>query len=140
MAGRTITVNLPEALYERVRETAEASSLSPEEALIQFIAVSFPILEDDLAPDIRSELAAWSLLSDTKLWEIADITMDEDQQTQMEALAELSKRRPLTEVEQSILSQLMEEARRIMLRKAEAYRVLARRGHPVFAPSGSLPD
>src|SRR5262245_44619280 len=98
MAGRTITVNLPEALYERVKETAEASSLSPEEALIQFIAVSFPILEDDLSPDIRSELAAWSLLSDAKLWEIVDSTMDEDQQTQMETLAELSKRRPLTEI------------------------------------------
>lgn len=139
MAGRTITVNLPEALYERVRETAEASSLSLEETLTQFIAVSFPI-EDDLSPDIRSELAAWPLLSDAKLWEIANSAMNEAQETHLETLAELSKRRPLTEVEQSILSQLMEEARRIMLRKAEAYRVLARRGHPVFAPSGSLPD
>ncbi|MFQ5859345.1 MAG: hypothetical protein ACE5LU_27405 [Anaerolineae bacterium] len=108
--------------------------------MTQSIALSLPELENDLPPDIRSELAAMPLLSDTELWNIANSTMDESQQARLEALAELQKHQPLTEVERSTLAQLMDEAHQVMLRKAEAYRLLARRGHTVFAPFSIPPD
>jgi len=136
MSGRTITVTLPEALYERVRETATASSLSFDEVLAQSIALSLPDLERGLSPNIRSELAALALLSDTELRRVADSTMDKAGQVRLEDLAELQKQRPLSASEQSELARLMEGAQYIMLRKAEAYRLLARRGHRVF----DLPD
>jgi len=136
MPRRMITVALPDALYERVWETAKAASRSIEEILTQFITLSLPPLEDDLPPDLRSELAGISLLSDTKLWEIAKETMNEERQIQLESLADLNKHRPLTDIEQSTLAQLMNEAERVMLRKAEAYRLLARRGHTVFNSAG----
>lgn len=104
--------------------------------LAQSIALSLPALERELSPNIRSELAALPLLSDTELRSIADSAMEEEGQVRLEDLAELQKRRPLSAAEQSVLAQLMEEAQRIMLRKAEAYRLLARRGHAVF----DLPD
>lgn len=138
MSDRMITLTLPEALYERLRETAEASSLSLEDILTQSIALSLPALEDDLPPDTRSELAALSLLSDAELWKIATQTMDEQQQTQLETLAEMQKHHPLTETEQPALAYVMAEAHRVMLRKAEAYRLLAHRGHVVFASSRVL--
>lgn len=140
MPSRTITVNLPEPLYERAKETAATSSLSMEEALTQFIALSLPALEDDLSPEIRSELAALPLRSDVELWEIAKGTMDEKQQSLLEIFAELKKKRPLTEPEQAELADLMYEAHRLMLRKAEAYRLLARRGHAVYRSSETLSD
>ncbi len=132
MSGRTITVTLPETLYERVQETATASSLSFDEVLAQSIALSLPALERELSADVRSELAGLALLSDTELQGIAESAMDEGGQARLENLAELQKQRPLSASEQSELEQLMEEAQRIMLRKAEVYRLLARRGHTVF--------
>jgi len=140
MPSRTITVNLPEPLYERAKETAATSSLSMEEALTQFIALSLPALEDDLSPEIRSELAALPLRSDAELWEIAKGTMDEKQQSLLEIFAELKKKRALTEAEQAELAHLMDEAHRVMLNKAEAYRLLARRGHAVYRAHGNLSD
>ncbi len=133
MSGRTITITLPDALYERVQATATASSLSFDEVLAQSIALSLPILERKLSSDMRSELAALALLSDTALWNIAASVLDEAQQVRLEDLADAQKQRPLSTAEQSMLAQLMEEAQHMMICKAEAYRLLARRGHTVFA-------
>jgi hypothetical protein len=44
------------------------------------------------------------------------------------------------EAEQAMLANLMDEAQRLMLRKAEAYRLLARRGHIVFPSDEILSD
>lgn len=139
MPGQTITITLPDALYERIRETAEVSSRSLEEVVTQSIALSLPPLEADLPPEIRSELAAFPLLSDTELWDLATGPMDEEHQVRLEALAESQEHRPLTEEEQSTLARLMEEARQVMLRRAEAYRLLAQRGHEVFTASATRP-
>lgn len=139
MSGRTITVTLPEVLYERVKITAEASARSVEDVCAQSIALSLPELEGDLPPEFRSELAALPLLSDAELETIAHSTMDEEQQERLEVLADRQKQRPLTAAEESTLAHLMEEAQRVMLRKAEAYRLLARRGHAVLSSSGASP-
>lgn len=140
MPHRMVTVVLPDALYERARETAAMASISLEQALTQFIALSLPMLEDDLPAEMRSELAALPLQSDAELWQIANGMMSEEQQDQLEALAEQKKSSPLTEAEQTALEQLMEQAQHLMLRKAEAYRLLARRGYKVFPTSGTLSD
>jgi len=137
MPVQTITLTLPEALYERARETALAASLSLEQVLTQSIALSLPSLEDDLPTDMRSELAALSLRSDDELWAIARSAMDVRQQARLQALADAKKRRALTASEQSTLAQLMDTAEHVLLRKAEAYRLLARRGHTVFSPPES---
>lgn len=137
MTGRTITVTLPDALYRRAKETAEASSLTLEDALTQFIAPSLPGLEDDLPSAHRSDLTALPLFSDAELWRVANSMMVEAQQDQLEKLAELQKQRSLTETEQADLANLVGQAQLLMLRKAEAYRLLARRGYHVFtAPFG----
>ena len=139
MSDRTITVTLPEVLYERVKITAEASACSVEDVCAQSIALSLPELEGDLPSEVRSELAALPLLSDGELENIAHSHMNEEQQERLETLAEVQKQRPLTAAEESTLTQLMEEAQRLMVCKAEAYRLLARRGHTVFSSSGASP-
>lgn len=100
-------------------------------------AVTVNLPEEDLSPEVRSELAGLGELSDDKLWDLTKRPMAQDKQTQLEALAELKKKRPLTPPEQSALDGLMEEAQRIMLRRAEVYRTLAQRGYKVFAPAGT---
>jgi hypothetical protein len=137
MSGRTITVTLPEVLYERVKITAEASARSVEEVCTQSIALSLPELEEDLPPAIRAELAALPLLSDAELERLAHGLMSEENQMRLEMLAEMQKQRSLTTAEETQLAQLLQEAHHLMLRKAEAYRLLARRGHTVFSSAGA---
>lgn len=134
MSAQTVTLTLPMAIYERARETARIADRPLEEVLVQSIVLSLPPLEEDVPLSLRAELAALSLLSDAELWTVAHSTMSSRQQARLEALAEAQKHRPLTPVEQSALSRLMVGAERVMLRKAEAYRLLARRGYMVFAP------
>ncbi len=134
VSTQTVTLTLPEATYERARETARAADRSLEEVLVQSIVISLPPLEEDIPSSLRAELAALPLLSDAELWTIARSTMNSEQQAHLQALAGAQKHRPLTPVEQSALARLMNEAERVMLRKAEAYRLLARRGYTVFAP------
>lgn len=139
MSGRRLTVILPEVLYERVKRAAEASARSVEDVCAQSIALSLPELEQELPTALRVELAALPLLSDAELEHVAHSSLDEQQQEQLEALAELHKQRPLSATEDAMLARLMEEAQRVMLRKAEAYRLLARRGHAILSPSDILP-
>ena len=140
LVERTITIKLPEALNERAREAASATALSLEQILTQSIALSLPPLEADLSPEVRSDLAALPLLNDAQLRAIARSTMETQPQAHLQALADAQKHRPLTPPEQATLNHLMEEAERVMLRKAEAYHLLARRGYSVFAAPETTTD
>ena len=101
--------------------------------LTQSIALSLPVLEEDLPPAVRSDLVALPMLGDDELWAVARGTMDETRQTRLQELAEAQKHNPPTSAEQTELAQLMGEAEQVMLSKAEAYRLLARRGYTIFA-------
>jgi hypothetical protein len=128
----TVMLNLPTTLYQRAKETAEATALSLEEVLTQSIAVSLPPLEEDLDPELRSELLALSLLSDDELWLIAKSMLPDYEQVRFEDLIALQKRDSLSIEDKLELERLMNRAGVIMVRKAEAYRLLSRRGHKVF--------
>ncbi|WP_423224190.1 hypothetical protein [Candidatus Amarolinea aalborgensis] len=133
MLAKTITVTLPQPIFERVTEVAEVNHISVEQLLTQTIALTMPPLESDLPPSWRRELSRMQSLSDAALWSLAGSTMDEQQQAELETLAELQKERALTSAEQDALVRLMEEAEYSMLRRAEAFHLLARRGYSVFA-------
>ncbi len=129
---REVTIKIPEILYERARETAEATSLSLDQVFTQSIALSLPPLEDELSGETRGMLASLALLSDDELENIAQGQMYNSEQERLEELAETQKQRPLTPEEQKELAGLLTEAQLFMLRKAEAYRLLARRGYSVY--------
>lgn len=128
----TITVTLPDAIYVRIQEAANATAMTQDEVLTQSVALTLPELEIDLPDELRTEFRAMSLASDTKLWEVAHSQMDKNRQRQLEQLANLQKERTLTQGEQTTLSRLFHEAELVMLRKAEAFALLARRGYKVF--------
>lgn len=138
MGNHTVLITLPEVLYERVRISAEASARPVEDVLSQFIATSYPILDDDLPPEMRSEFAGWLLLSDANLWEIAKSRLEEAKQNALEALIERQKQRQLIDAEQRQLEQLLRESQELLLRKAEAQRLLAQRGIRVYPKSNAL--
>lgn len=133
MLAKKITVTLPQPIFERVTEVAEVNHISVEQLVTQTIALTMPPLESDLPPSWRRELSRMQSLSDAALWGLAGSTMDEQQQAELETLAELQNERALTSAEQDALMRLMEEAEYTMLRRAEAFHLLARRGYSVFA-------
>ncbi len=134
MNEQTITITLPDAVYDRVRTTAQATALTSEEVVKQSVVLLLPAFEADMTPHLRLSLTKFSLLSDVQLWKTANSVMSHARQLRLEELAELQKQCSLTKNEQAELDDLMDEAQYIMLRKAEARRVLAQRGHIVFKP------
>lgn len=132
MSEQTITVTLPDSIYERITSTAQTTSLTSEEVIRQSVILLFPALETDIPPDVRLSLTKLSLLNDIQLWQTAHSTMDEQQQVRLEELATSQKNHKLTDKELSELYNLMNDAQQVMLCKAEARRLLAQRGHVVF--------
>ena len=132
MSEQTITLTLPSSIIERIQTTAKAASLTSEEVIQQSVMLLLPAFESDLPQKVRSELNRLSLLNDIQLWKAAHSVMKSSQQLRLENLAELQKRRELTEAEQAELDSLMDEAGQVMLCKAEARRLLAQRGHSFF--------
>lgn len=132
MLANTIIVTLPQPVFERVAEVAEVNQISVEQLLTQTITLTMPPLESDIPPGWRRELSRMQSLSDAVLWGMAGSNMDERQQAELEALAELQEDRTLTAAEHDSLTRLMEEAEYTMLRRAEAFHLLARRGYSVF--------
>jgi hypothetical protein len=131
MVLKSLTVHLPEPLYERVKETAAATDRSLEEVAEQLIALSVPPLEDDLSPQLRNALAALNLMSDDQLWRIARSQLAEGKHERFEVLIDARKERDLTIDEEKELEALSYEANLIMLQKAESYRLLTRRGYTI---------
>lgn len=131
MPTRTVTVELPETLYRQAEETAAAKSLSIEEVLAQSIALSLPPLEDDLPLGLREELSAMMLLSDDALWDIARSELDEAFQSRLEALFATREERPLTSQEEMDLYAVLAKIESHMVKKAESYRLLTRRGFSI---------
>jgi len=134
MNEQTITVTLPNSVYERIRTTALAASMTSEEVIKQSVSLLLPAFESDIPPNIRLNFTKLPLLNDIQLWKTANSIMNNSHQLRLEELAELQKYRSLTKSEQSELNNLMNEAHQIMLCKAEARRILAQRGHIIFKP------
>jgi len=132
MSEQTITVTLPNSVYDRIRTTAQATSLTSEEVIKQSVILLLPAFESDISPDSSLGLAKLSLLNDIQLWKTANSFMKNFQQIRLEKLAEIQKHRSLTNNEQFELDNLMEDAQQIILCKAEARRILAQRGHTIF--------
>ena len=132
MNEQTITVTLPNSVCDRIRTTAQATSLTSEEVIKQSVILLMPAFESDIPQNHRLNLAKLPLLNDIQLWKAANSVMKDTRQSRLEELAELQKNRSLTKNKQSELSSLMNEAQQTMLCKAEARRILAQRGHVIF--------
>ncbi len=132
MNEETLTITLPNTIYDRVKITAQATALTSEEVIKQSISLLLPAFESNISTSSRLKLSKFSLLSDVELWKKANSIMGSANQSRLEELAQLQKEKPLKKDEQTELDNLMAKAQRIMLSKAEARRVLAQRGHVVF--------
>lgn len=116
-----------DAEWERYMYLEHLVRMAKAKALVSSLSV-----EDDLSPSQRAELAVLALKSDEQLRSIASAFVDVERQTKLEELATTQKTRPLVPDERIELDRLLDFSYQFMLRKAEAVRLLALRGHKIF--------
>jgi len=117
----TITINLPDALVERVGGVARAVHRPVEEVLTAMLDGVAPSL-DDAPEDIRAELVEMTWWEDARLMEAADATMPEEEQARM---VELSADEPSSPAAQKELEALRTAYVQITLRKERATAMLS---------------
>lgn len=130
MGTHTITVDLPHTLFQSVNRVAQATQRSPEAVVKAMLAHALPPL-DDVPPEEADALAALALLDDAALWQVARGQLPAAVQEKMQSLFHLQSQSPLSASQQAELQVLLDEYGKVMVRKAHATLLLARRGFQV---------
>ena len=125
-----IPVDLPEPLYRRLQGVAAFAQRSIEEILASAISTALPP-SPDLPDALADELAEMLWLSDEMLWTATDPTFTSVQQIRLTELNDLASERSLTPKEKSEQGQLLAAYDRSVLRRAQAFAILSRRGHQI---------
>jgi hypothetical protein len=131
MTARTITMQLPENLYLRLQQTAQATQQSFETILLRALQVGSPPAWESAPAEFQVDLAALDRLDDTALWRIARIRVTATRMDRYQTLLDKNANSTLSFEEQAELTQLRLEFDRQMLQKAHAAALLQWRGHPL---------
>lgn len=131
MLAETVTLQVPDALYQRLAKTARVTRRSLEDVMIHALRVGSPPTWDDVPAEFQPDLAAMDQLDDESLWKVARSRKNKGEMTRYEELLDQSKRKALNDPERKELNALREEADRFMLRKSHAAVLLRWRGHDV---------
>jgi hypothetical protein len=130
MTTHTITLALPEPIYQHLQSQAQITTRPLNDVIFQILSQSLPPeVEEDLPLNYRIELESMAHLSDEVLWQIAQSTMNQDKVALYDILLARHKAGQLTPIGQKWLTQLRQDAEQLMLRKAHAYAILKNRGH-----------
>lgn len=132
MAVQTVTLSIPEPIYQRARQAAEVLQRPLEDVIVDTLATTLPTL-DDVPAEMVSELVAMAHLSDEALQGLANNAMADKRQELLSHLLDEQGRGELNEAGQRELAALMAEYGRAMLRRAKAVALLIARGRPVPA-------
>lgn len=127
---QTVTLQVPEHLYARIRERAERSRRSVEAELVDVLTAAVPE-GNELAAELYEAVAALDQLRDDELWEAARQTLPEEVSSELEMLHLKQQRMGLTPTELERSEQLCLQYDRAMLIRARAAALLKERGHDI---------
>jgi hypothetical protein len=127
----SITLNLPDPLYTRFIQAAQAMQQPLEAVLLRVMQVGSPPSWESVPAPFQAELAALDRLPDAALWEIArGFKQESDEEiTRYDYLLSQNANGHLTPEERAELDRLRTAAERFMLRKAQAAAILRWRGN-----------
>jgi hypothetical protein len=124
-------ISISDSLYEKAQRVAKQTSRQVEDVIRTRLEGALDESTFDLPSDERAELRALGYLSDDTLWTIMQEQMQAVKQERLSALMEKNSRGTITDDEYQQLADLVEDGQRLMLRKAEAMRLLMDRGYKV---------
>ena len=131
MSGQAVTIHLPESLYRRFRQAADAMQQPLEEVLLHAAQVGGPPSWDDAPAEFQADLAAMDRLPDEMLWPIARSHQLDEDMTRYQELLDKDAGSIISEEERAELTNLRTKADQFMVRKAYAVDLLRWRGHAI---------
>jgi hypothetical protein len=134
MAVETVTLQIPEILYQRLVSTARATQQPLENVILHALQVGSPPEWDDVPEEFQADLAALDRLDDNTLWQIARSRKTVAEMERYNTLLDGNSSGTLTQDERLELMTLRNEADRFMLLKGQAAVLLRWRGHRVPTP------
>ncbi len=127
MSLQTVTLQLPQSIYNSARRTARVVKRPLAEILVTVLRSSLPAL-DGLSLEIATELTALESLDNERLAQAARSMFPPSQQRRLSTLLRKNQAGKITAREQGTLDNLISEAELLMLRKSRAYALLKWRG------------
>ncbi len=130
MAIQTITLDIPDALYQTALRLADATKRPIDDVVRESLMNTLPPLDDVSAVEVDS-LAHLSMLGDDALWDVAGYTASDAEQHELAHLLDVQERGEIVGHEKERLEQILNQHSNMMLKKAHAWLLLARRGYSV---------
>lgn len=134
MSNATVTLDLPDILYARLKGAAIATKQPIEQIILRALSLGSPPTWDDAPPEFQLDLAGLDKMDDDALWAVARSRRDATELARYDALLEKNADGSLASAEHDELERLRQDADRFMLRKAHAAALLRWRGHRVVSP------
>ena len=139
MAMHAVTINLPDTVYEQIRQAAEKAQRPIDDVLEEAIAAVAAVLDTAPGP-LRTALAQLAYLNDAALWQAARTTMPAAQRERLEALHDKQQcGESLTNEERVEEETLLTLYRETLLVRAQAAVLLKQRGYDVSDPTQFTP-
>lgn len=138
MSVQSVTLNLPETVYEQIQRAAAKTKRRVDEVMAEAIAAVAPVM--DSAPGkLRSVLAQMAYLNDAALWQAARATMTVEQRERLQLLHDKQQQKELTTEEQTEEQALVSLYRETLLIRAQAAVILKMRGYNIADPEQFAP-
>ncbi len=131
MTSRKITLNLPESIYIRLQQAAQATKQSFDQIILRVVRMGCPPGWDDIPAEYQTELAALERLDDTSLWRIARTRQIEADFNHYQDLLDKNRNKIMSDSERNELNELRIASDRFMIHKAHAAALLRWRGHQI---------
>jgi plasmid stability protein len=125
-----LTIELPDALYERVRQRAETKNQTIEAEVVETVSNAIPDIEG-LAPELEAALKNLENLNDKALWKLARTKMSAKEIKKIHNLHYKRQDTNLSQNEEQELAELMQRYNKDILVRAKAAVILKRRGYDI---------
>lgn len=130
MTNRSVTIQLPDDIYERLRQQAQDTRSTIEEQVVRAVAATMP--PTGLPPELEAELDRLSSLDDQSLWNAARSTLPLRASRRLATLHDKVQRgEGLGERETREEEDLIQQYERVMLIRARAAVLLKERGQDI---------
>ncbi len=126
----TVSIEVPEPVYRRLKQIAEITHRSIEEVLVSTVNTALPI-EPNLPVQVADELAAMNMFNDDALWASVQSSLSPAEVERLRQLNDAADTRELTASEEAELAQLLDAYDRAVLRRARALALLSHRGYDI---------
>ena len=134
LSTETVTLELPESLYLRFKQAAQATRHTLNEVLLHAVQVGSPPRWDDAPAEFQADLATLDRMDDESLWHIVRSYRTHADVERHQELLDKNANGTLSAEERDELGRQRTEADRFMLRRVHAAALLRWRGYQIPSP------